>query len=391
MPSVCHLLSTYLFVTGSWIYNQLTHSKAYQPFVLARHTDNLEIFPFEPVFSYMDQQRCSRRFAQLVDFLLPRVSTRVYDLVFYNWMPYENAFYENIIRQLKPVLLHAHFGNIGYRALPLKRKFGLPLVTTFYGYDMSQLPKRDPFWITRYQQLFSEGDVFLVEGTYMRQRLIELGCPPEKVLVQHLGIDLSKLHFQPRMLKENQVRVLFAGSFREKKGLPYAIRAFAKVRERYPNMELVIIGDGNMREELLDLVQDLQLVGCTRFLGYQPYSNFIEELYKAHIFLAPSVTAKDGDTEGGAPVSIIEAQATGMPVLSTYHADIPEVVLDGKSGFLVPERDIESLAQRLSYLVEHPYIWESLGRVGRRHIEQKYNLETQVDKLERIYDDVCKR
>ncbi|MGR3293018.1 MAG: glycosyltransferase, partial [Candidatus Scalindua sp.] len=106
---------------------------------------------------------------------------------------------------------------------------------------------------------------------------------------------------------------------------------------------------------------------------------------KSHIFLSPSVTAADGDTEGGSPVGITEAQATGMPVVATYHADIPEVVLDGKTGYLSPERDVEALAQNLEKLVSNSERWGEFGYNARRHIEEEYNVRTQIRKLEDIY------
>ena len=126
-------------------------------------------------------------------------------------------------------------------------------------------------------------------------------------------------------------------------------------------------------------------------MGYQPFSVFIKELYKHHIFLSPSIQALNGDTEGGVPVSIIEASASGMPILSTTHCDIPEVVINGKSGYLVPETDTNILAEKLEFLISHPHIWPKMGQVGREHIEKNYDVVTQVQKLEEIYDKAIKK
>ena len=106
------------------------------------------------------------------------------------------------------------------------------------------------------------------------------------------------------------------------------------------------------------------------WVGFQPYSVFQKLLLEHHIFLSPSVTARDGDSEGGAPVSIIEAAATGMPVVASTHADIPEVVVDGESALLSPERDVDALAQNLERLVTEPHVWEPMGRRGRAHVQR---------------------
>ncbi len=126
-------------------------------------------------------------------------------------------------------------------------------------------------------------------------------------------------------------------------------------------------------------------------MGYQPHHVFVEELIKAHIYLQPSVTAQNGDSEGGAPTTLLEAQASGVPVLSTYHADIPEVVVNGKSGFLVPERDSNALAERLEYLIDHPEEWSTMGREGRKHVEMNYNICKEADNLENIYDALIRK
>lgn len=104
-------------------------------------------------------------------------------------------------------------------------------------------------------------------------------------------------------------------------------------------------------------------------MGYKPNNIFMKKEANAHIFMLPSITAQNGDTEGGAPVAILEAQATGLPVISSYHADIPKVVVDGKSALLAPERDVEKLAKHLEYLIEHPDVWGAMGRIGREHVE----------------------
>jgi colanic acid/amylovoran biosynthesis glycosyltransferase len=209
----------------------------------------------------------------------------------------------------------------------------------------------------------------------MRQSLLDLGCPPEKVVVQQLGVSLDQLPFVPRRPDPSGVvRILIAATFREKKGIPDALRAVARARRHYPRLEVTLLGDASDkpgdREEKARIMALLPtLEGAVRCLGFQPYSVFRQALLDHHLFLSPSRTACDGDSEGGAPVSLLEAQATGMPVLSTRHADIPEVVVDGKSGLLSPEGDLETLAANLMQLIRSPALWEPMGAAGRAHVE----------------------
>jgi colanic acid/amylovoran biosynthesis glycosyltransferase len=187
------------------------------------------------------------------------------------------------------------------------------------------------------------------------------------------------------------MRILIAASFREKKGIGYGIEAFGRVAWKWNRLELVIVGDGPLRPQIERQIAQLGLGDRVRLMGYQPYERLIAIAQESHIVMAPSVTASNGDTEGGAPVFLIEAQAMGLPVVATRHADIPEVVQDGKTGYLVPERDIDALAERLEYLLDHPDLWPELGTNGRRYVEAKFSLEQQVAKLEDIYDDLLRR
>ncbi|MBI2303820.1 MAG: glycosyltransferase [Chloroflexi bacterium] len=292
------------------------------------------------------------------------------------------------IRQQGVRLLHAHFGPYGLYSLPLAQRFRLPLVTSFYGYDMTSLA-REPAYRSGLDRLFNQGALFLVEGENARRTLIDLGCPPEKITVHPLGIDLERFPFQSRSMDQNgEVKLLMCNRLVEKKGIPFALEALAQVAFSPPKVTMTILGDGPLREEITAMIQRLRLEDRVTLAGAVSYSRYREELYRHHIMVAPSVTASDGNTEGGAPTVLLEAQASGMPVLATYHADIPEVVKDGESGFLVAERDGDGLAERMRQLMNTPSLWQAMGEAGRRHMVERHNLETQNRKLEEIYDDL---
>ena len=371
-PVVAHLTNGYLPLTQTWLYhNQIINLKRYEPIVIAQSTMNLDKFPTQNAYSIPKRSIISKIFNMIHIKLTGSYKTR---------------YFENIIKENNVELLHAHFGTEGVRYLKLKKNLDIPLITTFYGSDVSMNPKKS-YCKKQYIRLFKEGNLFLTEGNNMKQELIKLGCPENKIIIQHLGVDLTTFNFTPRTLPEDgNIVILIAGSFREKKGIPYAIQTFSKVREDHPNIQLRVLGDGPLRNKIESLIAELDISDSVTLLGYQSHDVFLNEAKNAHIFMLPSITAHNGDTEGGAPVAILEAQATGLPVISSYHADIPEVVVYGKSALLAPERDVETLAKHLEYLVEHPDVWSAMGRAGREHVEQEYDVIVQVGKLEEMYD-----
>lgn len=282
-------------------------------------------------------------------------------------------------------VLHAHFGYTGWYALPVKRRTGLPLVTTFYGEDASRLP-HTATWRERYAELFAEGDRFLVEGPALAEGLAKLGCPREKIAVQPIGIVPGRYRFRAREPRaDGSVRLLFCASFREKKGLRYALEALALARREDPRLTLRVGGDGPGRAAAESLVAGLGLADAVSFLGFLRHEALLAELDDADLFIQPSVTAADGDSEGGAPTTLLEAQACGLPVLATRHADIPFVVPDGESGLLCPERDAEALARNLLALAKAPERWAPMGAAGREHVERFHDVDRETARLEDLY------
>jgi len=165
--------------------------------------------------------------------------------------------------------------------------------------------------------------------------------------------------------------------------------ALKTVLPEFPNIEFRIIGDGKLRHGIEKYINnDNGLKPKVRLLGMQPHNVVAREMEQADIFIQPSITAKDGDTEGGAPTIILEAQAAGVPVLSTYHADIPEVVIPGKSAFLSKEKDWQGLSDDLFYLLKNQNSWAEMGKRGCKHIETEYNIFNEVKSLEKIYFQV---
>jgi colanic acid/amylovoran biosynthesis glycosyltransferase len=261
-------------------------------------------------------------------------------------------------------------------------------VTSFYGRDATMLPRRS-YWRRLYKRLFLEGDLFLAEGPHMAETLVRIGCPPAKVRVVHLGVDLSGIDFKERHPGPSGEAIgLIAASFREKKGIVYGLDAVARVAGRWPALRIRIIGDGPLRPQIERRISRPDLAGRVELLGYLDYPSYLNEIDAAHFLLAPSVTASDGDCEGGAPVCILDAQAAGLPVLATTHCDIPEVTDPGRSALLSPERDVESLATDLERLLQDPDLWPEMGRAGRAHVEAGFDILKQAEKMATIYEEL---
>jgi colanic acid/amylovoran biosynthesis glycosyltransferase len=185
---------------------------------------------------------------------------------------------------------------------------------------------------------------------------------------------------------------LLAASFREKKGLPDALEALGRLHRELRDLQITIIGDADSdprsqpeKARILAKLEEHHLQPKVRLLGYQSHAVLLTEAYKHHLFAAPSLTAADGDTEGGAPVTLIEMVATGMPVISTNHCDIPSVVIDGTTGLLANEKDVEGLLCHLRWFVAHPEQWEEMARAGRSHVEANYDAIKQAHRLRDLY------
>src|SRR3972149_4562799 len=205
------------------------------------------------------------------------------------------------------------------------------------------------------------------------------------IIILSYGIRIEKFRFSERKVQDKEpIRILTVGRLVEKKGHEYAIKAIAEVVKRHGNIEYMIAGDGPSRSKLENLVVTLEIENYVKFLGAVDQDEVLKLYERSHIFLLSSVTASDGDSEG-LPVVLLEAQAVGLPIISSLHGGIPEGVLDSKSGFLVPERDVDALVERLEYLIEHPELWSEMGRCGRKFVEERYDIQKLNQRLVKIY------
>jgi FkbM family methyltransferase len=285
-----------------------------------------------------------------------------------------------IAKEKKPDIIYCHFGNVAEIFVELKDLLGLPLITYFHGYDFSRLPKEG----VSYTELFKAGDRFFTNSRYTKDRIKELGCPEHKIKVIGLPIDHEEFRYKKRMPGKT-VEILTIARLTEKKGLKYSIAAVARVIKKYVDVNYSIIGDGEQKSELEALIKDL---GCTdkiRLLGPQTQEEVVKHLQNAHTFVLSSVTAESGDAEG-LGVVLLEAQLCGVPVIATRHNGFMDSVSDGKSGFLVPEKDVDALVEKMSFLIENPNLWPDLGKKGRKHVINHYSYEVVLTKIQKEFD-----
>ena len=294
--------------------------------------------------------------------------------------------------RLRPQLLHAHFGPDGVIAIPLARALRIPLVVTYHGLDASITWKNacafiHKNYLMKKSRLLRESATIIAVSRFIKNKLISQGFPEEKIRVIHYGIDVTKIHPKKRNHDQRIKVILFIGRFVPKKGVLYLLQAFRFVSATFPNAKLVLIGDGPERKRLESWALANLPTHTYSFLGAQNHEKVIQWLSEADLLVAPSVTDETGDTEG-LPNTILEGMAAGLPIVSTYHAGIPEAVIDGETGFLCHERNVDELAHYMGLLLEDPTLRRKMGEAGRRRVEQEFNLEKQNAKLEALYDEV---
>ncbi len=285
-------------------------------------------------------------------------------------------------------LIHCHYGPNGLNVALLKSlgMVDVPIITSFYGFDVSEfIAQAGP---AIYEPLFAGFELLLPLSDVMAGELESLGADRRRLRVHRLGIDCEAFAYSPRTMPEaGPVRLISVARLVEKKGLADAIGAVARLRAAGREVEYAIVGDGPLRVELHELAASLGIGDSVRFLGAMPRPDVQSNLGRSHILLAPSVTAASGDREG-TPVVLIEAMASGLPIVSTRHSAIPEMIDDGASGLLAPEGDCEALAGCIARLLDNGNLWEPLTRTARARVESDFNIRTQVEKLGEFYREL---
>ncbi len=271
-------------------------------------------------------------------------------------------------------MLLCHFGPMGNFAIELRNAgiFNGKIATVFHGYDISQYVRKHGNAV--YKDLLEHGDLFLPISENWQRKIIALGAPERRTVVHKMGIDSTMFKFKERRLVAGQyIDLLSVARLVEKKGIEFGIRAVALACESHKNIRYRIAGDGPLRPRLETLIEELGLEDHVSLLGWQTQEQVANLMDAAHVLIAPSVTSEEGDQEG-IPVALMEAMAQGIPVISTRHSGIPELVHDREFGILTEERDIEDLAAAISEIIELSSRWPEMGRMGADFVNTYHNI-----------------
>jgi len=296
---------------------------------------------------------------------------------YYDTLPSDLHTYDVIIFQ---------YGNLAKKFCYIKKQYGLKakIVTFFRGFDITANEEILP---GEYKELFEVGDLFLPICEYFKFRLLMLGCNPDKIAVQYSGVNCLYFPFKQKKVKSReQIHIVSVGRLIEKKGFVNAVRAFAEVvkRIRIP-LKYTIVGDGRQRKNIEKLIARYKLEKYVQLVGWKTQKELAEILDTAHICVIPCTTSKNGTQD--APINVLkEAMLCGLPVVSTYHGGIIEIVEPGVSGYLVPERDVHSLSRAIIHLIEDPEKWAIMGAAGRKRVRDLFDMEKLNALLEqRLY------
>lgn len=280
----------------------------------------------------------------------------------------------------------AEYGNMGHMLVDTCREAGVPLVTHFHGFDAHVHRLAEEYH--GYKALFAQAAALVVVSRSMEQRLLALGAPREKVHYNCYGIDVERFH--PANAAQAPPQFLAVGRFVDKKAPQLTLLAFQKVAQRHPDARLVMVGGGPLWEACRQMVEALGLQERVELCGVQPPERIAALLRASRAFVQHSVVTAEGDSEG-TPLAVLEAMASGLPVVATRHAGIADVVAHEERGLLCAERDVEAMAAHMLHLAEDPSLAGAMGARGRAYVEAHHRVEDRIAALQAILDGVAKR
>jgi colanic acid/amylovoran biosynthesis glycosyltransferase len=358
--------------TMNWLYDHLRSVPRHEPVVLCDTLANREEFP-ELRARVCDQWSIGRRIWRRLAGVRP--------------FPPDASW----LRSIRPQVLHSHFGYVAHGDLSLHEHLEVPWIVGFYGADVYQLG-RLPEWQARYARLFERVSTVLALGPAMARQLEIIGCPKEKIAIHPLGVDVGVIPYRPRNYGAGEtLKLLFAGTFREKKGILYAIEGIAKALRSGVELELHLVGgamnkpgDKEQEQAIFARIRELDMERVIHLKPFLSFRELLELAFDSHVFVAPSVVAEDGDSEG-TPFVLQQMMASGMTAIATSHSDIP-FLFGEHEGLLVPERDADSIAERLvRYSREPETVAEDGARLGQR-IRNALDVRDCSARLSDLYD-----
>lgn len=389
---VLHLFDLYLPHTMNWAQRMIRATPDTTPWVAAPwfvrnefyEPSSLRAFvrPFQRTTGWLPKDEWHYEwFSKLV-----RRSERVWPL-YRNWLSKE-------LRLERPDVLHAHFATTGCHYLEMAQTLDIPLVVSFYGFDYERLPFEKPVYREKYRTLFEVAAAVTTTGGLTAKIPAGQGCPPEKIRPMPLSIHPEEFPFVQRIKKPEQLRMVQIATITEKKGYMDTLTALKTALSECPTIHLTIAGerqDERLADRMKAYIAANGLESQVTWLDFLPHDTLPGFLGRFDLFIHPSHYTTGRDCEGS-PVSIVEAQATGLPVLSTIHADIPKQVLHEQTGLLAPERDTAALAEHIKrfYFMENTD-YQQFSRNARRHVEANFDVKKSAGLLRDLYQEVVRR
>ncbi|RKY94276.1 MAG: hypothetical protein DRQ01_02735 [Ignavibacteriae bacterium] len=385
-PSIAIHLQHYLSPSMTFIYRQLVGIKdIFHPIVLCSDKlENTNLFPFGKIFH---KQR------NFLSIKKSKVVTKLYGAhKLLSLQPVisksQRKYFRLKLIENRVKLIHAHFGPSGLEILPVAKELNIPLVCTFHGYDASILLKHKAY-IENLKGLFTYAHIITVSEV-MKRKLVEIGANPKKVSVVRCGIPIDFFKFNERFNLDQKVKgksvinYLQVSNFVEKKGHAFTIEAFSLLVKKNSNVHLTLAGGGELYNKINQLVKEKNLSNYVTFTGVVNEEKVKDLMDEADVFVHHSVTSERGDKEG-VPTVLMEAMATGLPVISTFHSGIPELINDGINGFLVKERNIESYSEKMHEIL---FVANKFSSNARKKVSEKFNLTKEVSHIVDIYKNL---
>ena len=371
---VASYCTTFLKSEMLHIYRQVTALRGVRTFVMTKKKQNTELFPFNDIELIPAPRPNPFRHGWLkfIERQPPIVYRGEYQLL------------ANLLERRGADLMHIYFGHTGVHLLPFIQCWDKPCIVSFHGADV-MLKAESPDYAIKLRRVFEAVPLVLARSRSLERRLITLGCPAEKIRINRTGIPLEQFPTVRREApRDGHWRFLQACRLIPKKGLTTCLKAFAIFHRDNPAAELMIAGKGPLQPALEALALQLGIANHVHFTGFLSQENLLKLYHSCHIFLHPSEMPADENQEG-IPNSILEAMATGMPVLATRHGGIPEAVEHGRCGALVEERDHEALAAEMAKVTRSPHFFSEMGVLASESVAANFEQSAHVLALESNY------
>ena len=358
------------------IYRQVKALRGVDTFVVTKEVQNAERFPFDAIE------------------IIPKRRT---NLLVHGWLKFverrppivyrgEYQTLDSLLERHGADLMHIYFGHTGVHLLPFIEQWDKPCVVSFHGADVAQKPEIKDY-PAKLRRLFKAVPLVFARSQSLVDRLVHLGCPPEKLRINRTGIPLNEFPFVDREPpRDGKWRVVQACRLIPKKGVATSLRAFAIFKKDNPGAEFFIAGKGPLQSELEMLAGGLGILRDVHFVGFLPQPKLLELYASSHLFLHPSEISPNQDQEG-VPNSVLEAMATGLPVVATRHGGIPEAVDHGRTGFLVAEEDHVGLANAMQLITSSPASLKQMGERAHAAVVERFGQDAQIDQLESFYEE----